>query len=678
MTTYQRILAITLWLLTIALGLWVTNYHEILRYIFFLRVPIFAGILLVILPVVAIYTPLKTFLKNLFVLRSNRQLILVIVGTSLAGLSIVIVGNFILQNAHSRFHVSQLDWISKLNSISELLRYVIVCLLASPIIIALIWQSKEEIKERQQKPIWHGIIFGGGLTLSLLLTLNLFEHLLESNDFIQQSIMGIFGILPKLPKGYFIKDEPDPGIITLIAFFGLQLIIYVLGYILGKPKAKRNRFEPPTLVYIVIITSIMVLLLSGMSFFLDYSRVPLLLLFIVISATGYLIFNVDHFYGLKIDPNPTPTIQEWQTALNKRLHEYQKDNQVLVVVSTSGGGIQASGWTTTVLIGLQEIFGIEFTRSIGWISAVSGGSVGTMYYLDRFSDDGYPEHNDLEQIFRSSTEDSLDAVGWGLAYPDLLRFIGLPFLVPTIQDRGNAVEADWRGELKDPGTPPSLSTWREKVKNGIIPLPIFNASLVEDGRRFMISPMTFTKTSQLYSENAHTDFNTLYEGFDMDITTAARLSATFPYISPVSRPPDSVDGKKINNIFHVADGGYFDNYGVATSTLLLDQLLQENFSITKILFLEIHASPDPKVKNESRGSLGWVMEVIGAVKTLLGVRRPTQMISNAANVQLLKEKYKNVEIVDFIIAFPEPAENFDAQPLSWQLTEVQKTTIQRG
>jgi hypothetical protein len=54
-----------------------------------------------------------------------------------------------------------------------------------------------------------------------------------------------------------------------------------------------------------------------------------------------------------------------------------------VVVAASGGGITASLWTARVLTALQGEVGTDFTRSIRLISSVSGGSVGTMYFLDR-------------------------------------------------------------------------------------------------------------------------------------------------------------------------------------------------------------------------------------------------------------------------------------------------------
>jgi len=55
--------------------------------------------------------------------------------------------------------------------------------------------------------------------------------------------------------------------------------------------------------------------------------------------------------------------------------------RTLVVVTAAGGGIQASAWTAQVLTGLHERYKNTFTQSIGVISAVSGGSVGVMFFL---------------------------------------------------------------------------------------------------------------------------------------------------------------------------------------------------------------------------------------------------------------------------------------------------------
>ncbi|BAY90177.1 MULTISPECIES: hypothetical protein [unclassified Tolypothrix] len=693
---------IILWAVLACLGIALQYFYDFLQYIFFLRVPIIVGLILFFLPKVAVDTGLSPMLKNLFVLRANNQLILVIGCAVLAGLSTIQVLDVIWYNSQIRFDVPRLPEIT---AIPEIIQYLCAIILSLPIIIKAIQLSKKEIEigDKSQQ-IW-GIIFGIGLGVLVIITDYFAKIFFKSNQSLKQVLLAIIDFLPeRIRKGYI--DEPGVlsyGIAEMVGFSLLILMIYGFGYIIFKPRPITNRLEIPALFYITLILSLMVVWLGGISFFNDVSRIPTFLLFCVISSASYKIFQVDHFYKIYPLKNklPKPTTEKWIDIIHKRLENQQSDEKTLVVVCASGGGIQASGWTTQVLTGLQEAIGNKFTKAIGWISAVSGGSVGTMFYLDRFGAQGYPEVDELAKIFKSATEDSLDATGWGLAYPDLLRFIGLPFVVPkekdkndhaeTEQDRGTAIEIDWKGEMENPDE--SLSSWREKIDEGIIPIPIFNATLVEDGRRFLVSPMTFSKESQQENRTS-IDFNKLYPEYDIDVTTSARLSATFPYISPVCCPSEETNWN-----YHVADGGYFDNFGIVTSIELLDQLLEstQNNQIKKVILLQINAFPDNELPKQEEGAPGWQMEVIGSLLALLNVRSSTQNGSNSLNIKLLKDKYecgynhtdnerklqflkeksckKGIEINHVNITFPAGK---ISPPLSWQLTQEQKEAIQNS
>jgi len=395
---------------------------------------------------------------------------------------------------------------------------------------------------------------------------------------------------------------------------------------------------------------------------------------VVIVALMYALFEVDHFFELNLNEANKYDPKDFKKAIEKRL-EYQEEEKekTLVVVCASGGGIQSAGWTVQVLTGLQDMLGNSFTKSIGFISSVSGGSVGTMYYLDRFADKGYPESKEFENIFKSATEDSLDAVGWGLAYPDLWRIIGLPFLAPKMCDRGKVIETDWQGELKNPNSKQFLSTWSEQILNGKIPIPIFNATLVEDGRRFLISPMTFCKPSS----NKSVDFNTLYAGYDIDVVTAARLSATFSYVSPISR----YVGENPKGNYHIADGGYFDNSGMVTMVEWLNEWLdpQKGLNIKRVLLLQINAFPE-STPSKSKIEGGWFQAIIGPLLTLFSVRDTTQLSRVSTEVELLQQRWKNqVKIAYCPIFFPKNGKNGENKPpLSWQLTEKQKQNIKNG
>lgn len=347
-----------------------------------------------------------------------------------------------------------------------------------------------------------------------------------------------------------------------------------------------------------------------------------------------------------------------------------------------------------VLSGLQEFLGKSFTKAIGLISAVSGGSVGTMYYLDRFNKDGFLEESEQEKSdkttsFYAATRDSLDAVGWGLVYLDLWRFIGFPFLVRPEFDRGTAVETDWQGEMKDRNKIKTFGTWRKQIFDGEIPIPVFNATLVENGWRFLMTPVTFCKVPK----KNYIDFNTLYEAYDMNVVTAARLSATFPYVSPICRSSENIPNQQN---YHVADGGYFDNSGFVTAAEWLDEQLNEwseaknNLNIKRVLILQINPFPESASTEQRNG--GWFMATLGPLLAMFKVRDPILASRNAKEADLLVKKWKNkVDIQYFPIFFPSKDEissdnaksEFykDGQyspPLSWRLTDREKRAIRDG
>ncbi|MEH2051781.1 hypothetical protein [Nostoc sp.] len=682
---------IVLWLVLAFLILMLQNFYSVLQYIFFLRVPIIVGLLLLFLPTISVNTGLSAMLKNLFVLRANNQLVLVIGGAVLAGLATIQVFDIILYNSHLRFDVPQQQ------EIPEFIQYLIAIILSLPIAIKATQLSKKEIQEADRSWEGWGIIFGIIAGALLLITNYFNKHFFESNQFLKQVLLKIIYFFPeRIQRGYVdVNGNLSYGIAAITVFSLFLLIVYGLGYFILKPRPISNRFEAPALFYITLILSVIVVWIGGISYFVDVSRIPTVLLFLAISSISYAIFQVDHFYKIYLKNDwLKPTKEKWINVISQRLKNQQTEDKTLVVVCASGGGIQASGWTAKVLTGLQQELGSKFTKAIGWISSVSGGSVGTMFYLDRFGDQGYPEENQLKQIFKSATEDSLDATGWGLAYPDLLRFVGLPFVVPkekdttTEQDRGTAIEIDWKGEMKYPKA--SLASWSEKIDQGIIPIPIFNATLVEDGRRFLVSPMTFSPHKDCKS----IDFNTLYPEYDIDVTTAARLSATFPYVSPVCRP-----SKETTWNYHIGDGGYFDNFGIGTTIDLLNQLLEseQSHQIKKVILIQINAFPDDENPQKEKGAPGWQMEVIGSLLALLNVRSNTQNEGNTLNIELLTDKYKcgykhnepekvqqflkekscqkGIEIIHIPIKFPRGKIN---PPLSWQLTQEQKEAIQKA
>lgn len=492
----------------------------------------------------------------------------------------------------------------------------------------------------------------------------------------------------------------------------------------------------------MLILAVFELLLGVLSFYFDYFRFSIFFFGLFILILNYSFFKVDHFYKLESesdssyagkDKSSCQELCDFTKVLNERL-KFQSDEKTLVIICASGGGIQAAGWTTQVLIGLHNLLKCSFTKSIGLISSVSGGSVGAMYYLDRLENIGC--RTEQNRLFNSSTSDSLDATGWGLAYPDLWRLIGFPWLAPKMLDRGIALERDWQQEMKHPHKLTTLATWREKVLQGQMPIPIFNATLVENGKRFLISPLNFNDISQQMNQSSDDivdDFNSLYGCYDLSVVTAARLSATFPYVSPIcrpyydqSQPGKSLSKKLFNQLqkilgiqpflknlkknYHVADGGYFDNSGFVTVLEWLDKWLNkqldssEGFHLKRVILVQINAFPkvnysktehlsaekkaEDLPKEKAPEKRGLFMATIGPLLAMFKVRDPILAQRNATEIEIFTERWKEkVEINYYPIYFPqsynstkvsafyEGEANLYRPPLSWKLTQQEKQAI---
>ncbi|NCS46025.1 MAG: patatin-like phospholipase family protein [Microcystis aeruginosa BS11-05] len=671
---YIRQIIIGIGIIAIAVVVWWHIPDSFWKYLFFLRAPILWGLLLVTLPLIATLW-LPAMLRNLFVLRGPWQLISVIVSANMAAIGVIINAYMLLKGAPDRFGLS--PWLE----ISDIWQYglaIAAIALSLPICVTSYKLSKEEIKEKN--PI-QGVIFSVFLSLVLLFAVIQTKTWIFTNFANNKLLISFVEFITRhKTEGYILGTQPKPqqfleGHLSNIAFFIVAFIVYGIIGLKFQPQSQPSdqKKEAAALMYVMLILMMIAPLSGSLTFYFDYYRVPVFLLFVVIVALMYALFKVDHFFELNLNEANNHDPNDFKTAIEKRL-EYQgkEKEKTLVVVCASGGGIQAAGWTVQVLTGLQDMLGNSFTKSIGFISSVSGGSVGTMYYLDRFDPNKtYPDRNEFENIFKSATEDSLDAVGWGLAYPDLWRIVGLPFFAPKTCDRGAAMVTDWQGELKNPNSKQFLSTWGEQILNGKIPIPIFNATLVEDGRRFLISPMTFGHI------NKSVDFNTLYAGYDIDVVTAARLSATFSYVSPISR----YVGENPQGNYHIADGGYFDNSGVVTMVEWLNEWLdpQKGLNIKRVLLLQINAFPE-STPSKSNIEGGWFQAIIGPLLTLFSVRDTTQLSRVSTEVELLQQRWENqVKIAYCPIFFPKNGKNGEYKPpLSWTLTKKQKQNIKNG
>jgi hypothetical protein len=175
-------------------------------------------------------------------------------------------------------------------------------------------------------------------------------------------------------------------------------------------------------------------------------------------------------------------------------------------------------------------------------------------------------------------------------------------------------------------------------------------------------------------------------GYDIDVWTAARLSATFSYVSPAARAAcfdyknkiRASSGKDSPGRLHLIDGGYHDNYGVASAldwlSAVLEAYRKEPLPVSRIALVEIRAKPDiPKEAAQNEWSSAW----LGPFWGLFNSWGYVQMSSNDTAVNQLIAGFKNhlgtsgegVQFDSFVF-IPD-----HTGPLSWHLSEEQKTKL---
>ena len=228
-----------------------------------------------------------------------------------------------------------------------------------------------------------------------------------------------------------------------------------------------------------------------------------------------------------------------------------------------------------------------------------------------------------------------------------------------------------------------------------LPVAVFNATLMETGQRFVMSPVLGPRPDAAANGSAAVELLREFPSARLRVSTAARLSSTFPYVTPAVRAlvDDPALARSMIATHHVVDGGYADNEGVVTSVDWLNRLLQiygngvepSSRPFDAVLLIRIHAFPSSgdRERNRSPSPLaGWRAALVGPLHAMLRVRSASQTERGDLEIRLLKQSVERasrgsggsgLRIESVKVAFyPPPGTRV---PLSWKLTESQKREL---
>lgn len=332
-----------------------------------------------------------------------------------------------------------------------------------------------------------------------------------------------------------------------------------------------------------------------------------------------------------------------------------------------------------------------FRDHLRMFTGASGGMVGASLYVADF-DRGRPDRGDATFYPPAPNESKLGLYSDVLAEQSLLptfqtaalRDFSLNLFVPPWQhvsyDRGRALEEKWALNARSRGLGPGnraasaaelrqlkadgkrLSPFNrtfadlyELEAKGQRPSLLFSPMLVEDSRRLLVGNLDAgelavargpvakggqgaARTEAVYSRSGLELFKLFPAAHDrFEVGTAARMSATFPVISPAASLP-TVPARR------VVDAGYFDNYGVdlAAMWLINNKPVLDQY-VGGVALVEIRAFPlqergltyppnDPSYAEAA----GVLADTVGALSTpLRAVLRATMNACYHRNNELL-------------------------------------------
>jgi hypothetical protein len=248
----------------------------------------------------------------------------------------------------------------------------------------------------------------------------------------------------------------------------------------------------------------------------------------------------------------------------------------LVFLNSSGGGLRASAFTMAVFQKADSILNGRLMKKTFLMSGASGGAVAFAYL-----------HELNYQQTNGSTFNLWDRTFYDRLSLDLLNPIGISILSNDMFFPIHKFKIGKQSYFRDRGYmfekylalntgmdfEKKLSDYRASEFRAQIPLLIFHTAVINDSRKFYMSPHPVRFLMRSYGKRNFNldlsvdgvDFCNFFKqqkGYDLRLLSAARMNASFPFILPHTILPSEPPA-------YVFDGGAIDNFGIETTIKFL-------------------------------------------------------------------------------------------------------------
>lgn len=479
----------------------------------------------------------------------------------------------------------------------------------------------------------------------------------------------------------------------------IEIIVFVSFIVMGLFK-DYSIFKLPAGASVILIFSMFIMLSSAFRFWLKAWATSVLIgLFLLVNfISKYGVFYSENkAYGMDYESTPaTYSIERFQGLDDHHLVKADYDSTIqilnrwkekfygqpgkpkMVFVNCSGGGLRASIWAFRIMQVADSLSDNRFSRSTQLISGASGGMIGAAYYRELFLQQrlGLLKSINSDKGITNIGKDLLNPVAFSVTVSDLF------FNIQKFKDGNTSHNKDrayaFEKQLNEnTGSvlAKRLSAYHDPEANALIPMMIFTPTVVNDGRRLVISPQPMSYMSSHNNDSSfkfdytidEIEFRKLFRDQHADnikFTSVLRMNATFPYILPAVTLPSQP-------MINVMDAGIRDNTGLKTSLKFLyvfRKWIEENTS--GVVFVDIRDSHKARPVEE-KPRMSFLENFITPLGNIYGNLLTIQDYNQDESYEYAKSWF--TAPFDFVI-FELPTKEQDIS-LSWHLTTREKRSV---
>jgi hypothetical protein len=423
-------------------------------------------------------------------------------------------------------------------------------------------------------------------------------------------------------------------------------------------------------------------LLFGLNFF--YSDLEWIEIESHAVGLNYKVTPVKYDVGLlKPDANQVRT----DMAIGMEMLDNWKNRQPigdakpkLVILTHSGGGSRSAYWSMRALMHADSICGGELLNHTILMTGASGGMLGAAYLRE------LKYRQDQGEAIRLYDTTHAERMGRDLLNPILLSMATNDCFIryrhyydgnyEYTKDRGYAFEQQLRRNTQHLFDR-RLGDYSRAEFLAQMPMMILSPTILEDGRRLLISSQPISYLTQAFKLNGainplpeDIEFSSVFKNHDaanLNFISALRMNATFPYVLPTTTLPTEPS-------IEILDAGIRDNFGWKTSLQFIstfENWINENTS--GVIIIQVRDLPKNKDLDETNVSI--VNTISGPIGGIYGNITKTHDYNCEQMLHYLQGTFDDkIELITFQL-------NQDKNTnisLSWHLTNSEKLWIRQA